>query len=129
MESLAKFDQDNKKLIQQQPTTSGQIQIHLQPKNRSTSSKLLIGHSSEPPKISVKQIQRSQNQLTEPSTSKSSNPQNSYQVKCSLLEYHIQEAVLINKALRSELKQYRDKIDFEKKLRKFLVNRVQGFQP
>lgn len=49
---------------------------------------------------------------------------NSYQVKCGLLEYHIQEAVLINKALRSELKQYKDKIDFEKKLRKFLVSRV-----
>lgn len=53
--------------------------------------------------------------------------QNTYQVKCNLLEYHIQEALLINKALRSELKQYKEKIDFEKKLRKFLVNRVKGF--
>lgn len=50
----------------------------------------------------------------------------SYQVKCNLLEYHIQEAVLINKALRAEFKQYKDKIDFEKKLRKFLVDRIRG---
>lgn len=53
--------------------------------------------------------------------------QNTYQVKCNLLEYHIQEAILINKALRSELSQYKEKIEFEKKLRRFLVNRVKGF--
>lgn len=55
------------------------------------------------------------------------NQQQNYKVKCNLLEYHIQEAVLVNKALRSELKQYRDKIDFEKRLRNFLINRVKGF--
>lgn len=49
-----------------------------------------------------------------------------YQVKCNLLEYHIHEAILINKALRSELKQYKDKIEFEKRLKKFLVARIKG---
>lgn len=58
-----------------------------------------------------------------------SGQQNNYQIKCSLLEYHIQEAILINKALRSELKQYKEKIDFEKRLRKFLVTRVKGVEP
>lgn len=55
------------------------------------------------------------------------NQQRTYQVKCDLLEYHIHEATLINKALKSELKQYQDKIDFEKKLKKFLINRIKGF--
>lgn len=50
--------------------------------------------------------------------------QNIYRQKCILLEPHIQEAVLINKALRSELKQYRDKIKFEKNLCKYLVTKV-----
>jgi len=54
------------------------------------------------------------------------NSQANYQVKCGLLEYHLQEAVLINKALRSELQQYKEKIDFEKKLRKYLDNRLRG---
>lgn len=62
----------------------------------------------------------------QPTTSQPTKQEDSYQVKCSLLEYHIKEAVLINKALRSELKQYKDKIDFEKKLRKFLINRVKN---
>lgn len=57
------------------------------------------------------------------------NKQNNYQAKCNLLEYHIQEALLVNKALKSELKQYRDKIEFEKKLRKFLVDRVKSVDP
>lgn len=61
-------------------------------------------------------------------SSGASSQQNSYQVKCNLLEYHIQEAILINKALRSEVNQYKDKIDFEKKLRKFLVTRVKGIE-
>lgn len=55
-----------------------------------------------------------------------SGQQRAYQVKCDLLEYHIHEATLINKALKSELKQYQEKIDFEKKLRKFLINRIKG---
>lgn len=59
---------------------------------------------------------------TEPGTSQ--QKQNIYQVKCNLLEYHLQEAFLVNKALRSELKQYKDKIDFEKRLRKFLIDKV-----
>lgn len=47
-----------------------------------------------------------------------------YQVKCKLLEYHIEEAILVGKALRAELKQYRDKVEFEKKLQRYLTNRV-----
>lgn len=58
------------------------------------------------------------------STGEGSNSQRAYQVKCDLLEYHIHEATLINKALKSEVKQYQEKIDFEKKLKKFLVNRI-----
>jgi hypothetical protein len=50
--------------------------------------------------------------------------QNPYEYKCSLLEYHIHEAVLINKALKSELQQYREKIEFEKELRIVLLDRV-----
>lgn len=50
--------------------------------------------------------------------------QNIYRQKCILLEPHVQEAALINKALKSELKQYRDKIKFEKKLCKYLVTRI-----
>lgn len=50
--------------------------------------------------------------------------QNPYEYKCSLLEYHIHEAVLINKALKSELQQYREKIEFEKELRTALIDRV-----
>lgn len=61
------------------------------------------------------------------STSKSSSSliqQNTYQIKCNLLEYHIEEATLINKALKSELNQFKDKIEFERKLSKFLVSRA-----
>jgi hypothetical protein len=50
--------------------------------------------------------------------------QNSYEYKCNLLEYHLQEANLINKALKSELQQYKEKIEFEKELRTVLINRV-----
>lgn len=55
--------------------------------------------------------------------------QNPYEYKCSLLEYHINEAVLINKALKSELQQYKEKIDFEKKLRTVLIDRVSNLNP
>lgn len=54
---------------------------------------------------------------------------NPYEYKCSLLEYHIHEAVLINKALKSELQQYREKIEFEKKLRTVLIDRVSNLNP
>lgn len=60
----------------------------------------------------------------ESANSLNARQQNIYRQKCILLEPHIQEAVLINKALRSELKQYRDKIKFEKNLCKYLVTRV-----
>lgn len=65
----------------------------------------------------------------ENSVSISARQQNIYRQKCILLEPHIQEAVLINKALRSELKQYRDKIKFEKKLCKYLVTRIKDIDP
>jgi hypothetical protein len=55
--------------------------------------------------------------------------QNPYEYKCSLLEYHIHEAILINKALKSELQQYREKIEFEKKLRTVLIDRVNNLNP
>lgn len=51
---------------------------------------------------------------------------NHYKKKCELIQYHIDEAHLINKALQSELKQYHNKIEFEKKLRKFIINRLKG---
>lgn len=53
--------------------------------------------------------------------------QSPYQFKCNLLEYHIHEAVLVNKALRSELQEYREKIAFEKKLRSVLIDRLKNF--
>lgn len=76
--------------------------------------------TSQPSLFSSPPVSAQEEKLT------TTDQQNSYQVKCGLLDYHIQEAILINKALRSELKQYKDKIDFEKKLRKFLVERVKG---
>lgn len=74
--------------------------------------------------------QTSSHQISEPVRSEATNSklQSSYQVKCSLLDYHIQEAVLVNKALKSEVKQYREKIEFEKRLRKFLVSRVKAIE-
>lgn len=63
-----------------------------------------------------------------PSIQTPSQPiQNPYQFKCSLLDYHIHEAVLINKALRSELQVYKEKIEFEKKLRALLIERVKNY--
>lgn len=76
------------------------------------------------PTTSNQPILFSQPTVVNDETSIPSGKQTTYQVKCNLLEYHVQEAILVNKALRSELKQYREKIDFEKRLRKFLVNRV-----
>lgn len=100
------FHQDNNNTIHQ-PTTSQQQ--HLLNNNQSAilntpaTSTISQPHSNLSPKGSE---------------------QSSYQIKCDFLEYHIQEALLINKALKSELKQYKDKIEFEKRLKKFLINRA-----
>lgn len=68
------------------------------------------------------------NQSTSDQSKEFCKQQNRFRVKCGLLEYHIQEALLVNKALKSEIKQYRDKIEFEKKLRKYLVDRVKAVE-
>lgn len=111
MESIAPYDQDCQ-INQQQPTTSNQA----------------IHQSTPQPSTARDNNTTIAPQIGSTSSNSNNNNQNAYQVKCSLLEYHIQEAVLVNKALRSELKQYKEKIDFEKKLRKFLVNRVKGLE-
>lgn len=119
MESIANYFQGTNKKDSYQPATSQPIRI-AQPSSTTT------GQGST--KITKTEDFASSN----PSSSTSSHPQQQqlhqgfYQEKCSLLEYHIQEAVLVNKALRSELKQYKDKIDFEKRLRTFLVSQAKG---
>lgn len=119
MESIATYFQeiDRKDSQQHQPTTS-QPTILPQPSSTTVGS-------------STTTITKTENfASSNPSSSTSSNQQQQnqsfYQEKCNLLEYHIQEAVLVNKALRSELKQYKEKIDFEKRLGKFLVSRARG---
>jgi len=100
-----------------QPTTSSQIQIQpqqsivIQPQQ----SVFLQPQQSIviQPQQQVQQIEQSQ--------------QSRYQYKCSLLEYHIQEAILVNKALRSEVQQYREKIDFERRLKTALIERVKHY--
>lgn len=62
-------------------------------------------------------------------TKASAEDQSGYKVKCDLLDYHLQEAILINKALREELKQYKEKINFEKKLQTFLIDRAKNLKP
>lgn len=114
MESVANFEQEGQ-ILQQQHQQQAQKQQTLpqQQLNIPTTSQLL-----EPQKVTTSQ--------SEPL--ESTVHQNSYQVKCNLLEYHIQEAILINKALRAELKQYKEKIDFEKRLREFLADRIKGVE-
>lgn len=114
MESVASFEQESQILQQQLQSKKQQTIPHQQQLNLPTTSQL-----QEPSRVTVPQSE----------CFESSVHQNSYQVKCNLLEYHIQEAVLVNKALRAELKQYREKIDFEKRLREFLVDRIKGIEP
>lgn len=47
-----------------------------------------------------------------------------YKDKCELIDYHIHETSLINKALQSELKEYHNKIEFEKRVRKLLIEKL-----
>lgn len=124
MESIATYFQGTiktKDQQQHQPTTNQPILLP-QP----SSTKIGSGTTTT---ISTKIESFTSSDL--PSSTPSSSQQqplhqNSYQEKCNLLEYHIHEAVLVNKALRSELKQYKEKIDFEKRLGKFLVSRAKG---
>lgn len=49
---------------------------------------------------------------------------NRYRAKCIFLQHHLREAMLVNKALKSELSQYKEKIEFERKIQKFLRDRL-----
>lgn len=112
MESVISFNQDSQILHQQPQQQSNPIQLQQQ-LNLPTTSQLQ---------------DTSKHSLAKSLKLESSSDQNSYQVKCNLLDYHIQESLLINKSLRAELKQYREKIEFEKRLREFLVDRLKGIE-
>lgn len=104
-------------------------QIQIQP---TTSNSLIIDNNSILNGIATAGTSESFAQLHIPPLpipAQAKKYQNPYEYKCSLLEYHIHEAILINKALKSELQQYREKIDFEKRLRGVLVDRVKNLNP
>lgn len=126
MESVTTYYQEtNHKESQQnqlQPTSGQPLLFSSQPNQSSTKNT-----TSQTTNTTTTTALKAET-FTPLASSSSSKHQNFYQEKCNLLEYHIQEAILVNKALRSEVKQYRDKIDFEKRLRKFLLNRAKSVE-
>lgn len=120
----------NNRLQLQQPRQQSQLQYSQSPATINLAPESINNgatyHLSAEPNQTTQQPQTLP-QLPDSLQTAAQQSQNPYQFKCSLLEYHLHEAVLINKALRSELQEYKEKIAFEKKLRTVLIDRVNSF--